>query len=323
MNNIERPGVPPRWLSKWKTVHSNGERWKHTMLGLETPLLENYIQTGTIVLKAGTRTVTADTWISTLMMSAIGSMGQIRLFEYESKAVNEKTLDPQLAQEAFAALYTAKMIEMKRQLLPKHSPYLQNPPVQSFRFGDVPFNAFGVVIGNYEQAFRLARLHLMAHRRGNMMLADHYPMFTFMLRILADFLGEPLPVLRGESLKEPIHLALFDHWRNPDIEVIRPICLASCDLHTHHCKSPGPLQYFEFNQIVLYRHPITILLLFKLRQLLGLENPVLDHPLMNSLLGTLPAEMDFKPDELITRVRARLQQEGYNEDEIFNVSHLG
>ena len=65
------------------------------------------------------------------------------------------------------------------------------------------------------------------------------------------------------------------------------------------------------------RTPIEILLLFKLRQLIGLQNPVLDHPLMNSPLGVLPSEVVFEPDDIIRRVRDRMREDGYDEMEIY------
>ena len=56
-----------------------------------------------------------------------------------------------------------------------------------------------------------------------------------------------------------------------------------------------------------------MLRVFKFRQLLGLENPKIDHPLMTSPLGKHPDEVGFMPDELIARVRSRMAQEGYDE----------
>jgi len=62
--------------------------------------------------------------------------------------------------------------------------------------------------------------------------------------------------------------------------------------------------------------PIEILLLFKLRQFLGLQNPALEHPIMNPPFDILPANVAFEPDDLIRRVRERMIQDGYDEAQV-------
>jgi len=60
------------------------------------------------------------------------------------------------------------------------------------------------------------------------------------------------------------------------------------------------------------------LLLFKLRELRGLENPKIDHPLMDSSLGLLPREATIIQDDLIDRVRTRMEGDEFSEDAIFS-----
>lgn len=57
--------------------------------------------------------------------------------------------------------------------------------------------------------------------------------------------------------------------------------------------------------------------MLKLRQILGLSWPVVEHPLMNETFCILPEEIPFQPDDLISRVRARMVADWYNEDQIF------
>jgi hypothetical protein len=83
--------------------------------------------------------------------------------------------------------------------------------------------------------------------------------------------------------------------------------LAACDEHTWRFVD-------EFNS--WSRLPVEILLLFKLRQKLGLSNPALDHPLMNTPLGSLPDEVPYAPDDLIARVLARMSRDHYDEESI-------
>lgn len=138
---------------------------------------------------------------------------------------------------------------------------------------------------------------------------DIFHALHFMLRLLADYFGAPPYPLGTKGRSEPIFLALFDVWRHPDPEVLAPACLAALDFHTWRWahKEWGP-EFWHY-------HPIEILLLFRLRKDLGLTNPVLDHPLMNTPLGVLPEEVPCDPaeDDLLRRVRARMEQDGFDE----------
>ena len=60
-----------------------------------------------------------------------------------------------------------------------------------------------------------------------------------------------------------------------------------------------------------------------LREKLGLANPTLDHPLMNSALGQLPPEQAFACDPLVTRVVARMKSHGFDEQEVYEKVYFG
>lgn len=216
--------------------------------------------------------------------------------------------DTASAVRIFAAVYTAELIDLAKG--------------STFDIMRVPYIALGAVIGCKDEASRMARLQLWLYRGGRYArnsLNTHYrPALHFILRLWADYLGEPPHVLQGESLTEPHYRALFDHWREADADAVAPYCLAACDAHTHrNC------EFGEFISLTKWkRFPIEILLLFKLRELLGLVNPTLDHPLMNTPLGKLPPEISFDaftrgPDDLVYRVRQRMMQDGYDEKAIF------
>jgi hypothetical protein len=191
---------------------------------------------------------------------------------------------------------------------------------------EIPYTALGVIIGCQDQAFRLARLQFVAYRKGAYH-SDVLPIFMFILRILADYLNEPALAPSSASQAEPIMTALFDCWREPDAGSLTELCLAACDFHTHRCRAKGSL-LFEFERSSWKYFPIEILLLFKLRQLIGLSNPVLDHPIMNTTLGKLPErevsfdEIAHGPDDLIYRVRKRMMEDGYDEDAIPNYEYF-
>lgn len=257
------------------------------------------------------------------MLAGGGLDLELKIWGKERSAVLERqsvmqgaAFDTESAVRIFAAVYTGEMISLAKAVR------------MDIRW--VPFIALGAVIGCKDEAFRLARLLLLAYRKGRYAsvtndLSTHYrPALHFIMRLLADYLGEPPHVLQGESLTEPHYRALFDHWREPDVDALVPFCLAACDAHTHRNN-----QFDEFRTRSEWkRSPIEILLLFKLRELLGLANPTLDHPLMNTPLGKLPPEISFDaftrgPDDLVYRVRQRMMLDGYDEQAIVAKYDLG
>jgi hypothetical protein len=215
---------------------------------------------------------------------------------------------------AFAYRYFSSLIEMHM-----HSLFIK-------RFGRagglpldmqaVPYLSLGIIMGFQPQSFNFTRLLIRAFH-NKWFIYQEYPIFCFMLRILADYLDEPHLELTGNAAKEMLFHELFDKWRSSDPQAISKLCLAACDYHTHQCKPDSGNKWHEFNNGEWVRWPIEINLLFKLRQLLGLENPELDHPLMNSRLGQLPEEQPFEFDEVLVRVITRMKQQGFDEQAVF------
>lgn len=236
------------------------------------------------------------------------------LINFEKNALEHK-YDVSFAQHTFACAYHWQLVDY-------YSNYMgsilhKKESALRLNYTSLPYIALGVVIGCKEEAFRLARLILHAYRHALDDQKRFYPIFQFMLRILADYLNEPPHVIMGEALNEPIFNALFSLWREPDIEILASVCLAACDFHTHRCKPGSGKSFYEFEVVGWNWMPIEILLLFKLRQLLGLQNPVLNHPLMDTPLGVLPPEVAFEPDDLTRRVYERMRQDGYDDMEMY------
>lgn len=238
----------------------------------------------------------------------------VRELEFEVRAVEGK-LDEVLAMHAFASAYTSQVINLH-----VHNRF-------PMRFGgrrlgrlsqvSLPYTAMGVLLG-LPQAVNMARMQLAAYRRGDYLSPGVYPIYEFVLSLLRDYLDEP-PLGRDDAVRvdETILLNLLERWRNPDPQELVAVLLDACDFHTQRCKTGKGTQYYEFESLHWTRTPFEILLVMKLRQKLGLQNPDLDHPLMNTALGVLPNEVPFAPDDLIARVRARMMQDGYDEQAIF------
>lgn len=313
MSNIERPGINNKWSKRMKTWHrGNMAGWRDGFDSHISEALENYVEQGRIPgckYRDGDPNGTYMKW-TTDLREHLGMYTLLREFEFERLGTSGGGVDISLASRAFGSFYLKEMIGC-------HS--------AGFRFEDTPFVALGIVLGCKEQGFRLARLRIGAFRRAFAMgadplkgfpdhdrLSDNYPVLHFMLRLLADYLGELPHLVSGKAVEEPVFQALLEHWREPDPAALVPLCLAACDIHTHRCwEEEDDFAMSHFMYI-----PIEILLLYKLRQFLGLQNPQLDHPLMNGPLGALPPETACEPDDLIRRVRERMEKEGFDEAKI-------
>jgi hypothetical protein len=214
----------------------------------------------------------------------------------------------------FSAIYLCSFSYFSGELLSRmHSP-LREKRADAF-YHIVYYAAMGTVLGFHEHALWLARLHLLAHRLEMFHSPQFFPAAQTILRIFADYFGEPELTLKGEALTHPVYNALAKHWRHPEAEPLVPVLLAVCDEHTRRNVRGKPYDYkYDFDCFA--RTPVEILLVFKLRQELGLPNPKLDHPLMNTPLGVLPEERPFEYDDLLAPVVKRMRQDGFDEEAI-------
>ena len=314
MKMIDRPGVDPRWLNSWKADRRNNLDACGEFVPKNIQELEHYAQHGTLLDHPEVRFADVEPpvmiWESIYFQISLQGRGTLCLLMLEIESMDGRPIDSQVALQAFSAIYTHQMVVLYEcKMLPIR---FQGNMSQELHSTELPFTALGLVIGCKEQAFKLARMQIAAYRRGYYCDKEHFPIFSFILRILADYLDEAPLVLEGKPLEDPIFNGLFNLWRTEDPDALVDVCLAACDFHTRRCKGD-----FEFHNGEWTRTPIEILLLFKLRQLLGLRNPQLDHPLMNTPLGVLPEEVTFELDDLMKRVRVRMTQDGYDEELIY------
>jgi hypothetical protein len=311
MTSIERPGINAKWLKRMKTWHKgNMKSWYDKFMPFVSEHLEYYVEHGFLKPSLLANPRSADFYASGPYMKWADIDGQVemlgRLSEYEFQSagmIGTGRFDVVLARRSFAAFYLKEMIGYSQRL-------------ESCDEADVLFTVLGIVLGCKDQAFRIARLRLDCWRQFAVEalvskendFINTNPIYTFMLSIIANYLNVAPYIPAAEELKEPIMKALLDCWREPDPAMLEPLCLAACDFHTHRCDDDGEFGYRHFMYM-----PIEILLLFKLRQWLGLDNPQLDHPLMNTPLGRLPDEVPFAYDGLLQRVQERMVKEGYDE----------
>jgi hypothetical protein len=130
----------------------------------------------------------------------------------------------------------------------------------------------------------------------------------FLLRLIADWQGIAAPPMPPQADDEPLFTALLNHWRSPDPNAITPLLLAACDRHTHLVMMSKDSPDFDMCGDHTYI-PFEILAVLRLRQILGLTNPQLDHPLMATPLGSLPPVTEPYCDELLDAVLAQARTE--------------
>ncbi len=314
MKNLEQQGVRKKWLMDRKRIANNGRDWIETHDPKNRAEMQNYAVTGALPERDPAYGPPPEVnpphqrWEHGHWLSMYGAM---RGFEMELHSLEVGRFDTTRAVHAFAAKYTDQMISLNTfYLFPKR---FEGSFLHSGGLGDVPYIALGMVIGCCEQAITIAKLLIALAQRGYFIWLGAKPCRLFILELFADYLGEPPLPVQGRSLGYPTYLQLAKSWRTRDPQAIAPLCLAACDLHTHQAYKQPDGERGEFDNLQWIYTPIEVLLLFKLRQLIGLENPVLDHPLMNTAFGVLPEETAFEPDELVKALRARMVMDGFDE----------
>jgi len=175
--------------------------------------------------------------------------------------------------------------------------------------------AFSFLLGWKEQGIYQGHLAFAALNRSYQLeqqyTDQHKRAHVFMLRLFADWEGSGLqhdwPPYGHD---QPIYNGILEHWRTPDPEILRPWLLAACDRHTHEARFDTSKTFYDFGDQRLTRTPIEILLVFRLREYLGLANPVLDHPLMEAPFDQLPEPQPaFEPDEYMQGTLKRVRED--------------
>lgn len=131
----------------------------------------------------------------------------------------------------------------------------------------------------------------------------------FVLRLVMDWQNIPFDLDVKSAYDEPIFNALIENWREPDAEKLVPVLLAACDRHTQQARVDSNRESYDLNQPEHDYNPFEILSVFRLRDLNGLANPVLDHPLMKTPLAQLLPVSTPYMDELLAGILRHARQE--------------
>lgn len=161
------------------------------------------------------------------------------------------------------------------------------------------------------QSFQLELSYEERHRRCH----------AFMLRLFADWRGDAKHDWPAFAHEEPVYEGLRAVWREPDPETLKPWLLAACDRHTHEARPDTEKVFYDCSRFL--RTPLEILMVFRLRELAGLSNPMLDHPLMEApfdRLSDMPPA--YVPDALMLGTLERVRQDWPNFDQEIALASL-
>lgn len=104
--------------------------------------------------------------------------------------------------------------------------------------------------------------------------------------------------INWEDYRNPklgVYRALFDAWNEPaKLPAALEMC---CD---YHLMRTGEFKEFGWPPYQIL--PAEILAVYRLREMQGLPTPRIEHPLMDTPLGVLPAPVRCPPDELLRKI---------------------
>jgi hypothetical protein len=310
---LKRPGVGPSWLKTWKKRVAEQKTIVEEIGRNEEDEFKKYAIAGETQYGSSGVSPPFRSWHRGIYAN-LSCYAANRNCLAEEEVLNGNTPPAAHWRSLFAAIYFCSFSYFSGEVLARiHSP-LREKRADAF-YHIVYYATIGVVLGFREHALRLARLHLLAHRLKMFHSRQYYPAAQTLLRIFAEYFGEPELTIEGEAHTHPVYDALAKHWRHPEAEPLVPVLLAVCDEHTRRNVRGKPYGY-EYDFDYFARTPVEILLVFKLREELGLPNPKLDHPLMNTPLGVLPKELPFEFDELLAPVVKRMREDGFDEEAI-------
>ena len=318
---MKRVGIAPRWPRIWARTKKLIDIESVSDLSREVDELERYIETGITDLSREIDSEVEqvavvpeyENWERNVFSPMISYATGLRyLFEKESE--ENKSWDLQFAARSFSAFRISFYSHFHTYFLYERRWGRKNPRLM--RFEDVAMLSMGLIIGAKEQVEVMLKMFVHAFKNDYFLDDDEYSIYFFMLRIMADYFGLEEVSAKHERQLEPLFTELFAKWREPDPTAISDLVVAACDFHTHRCMPNTEDEWREFSNGIWVVIPIEILTLFKLREMLGLENPVVDHPMMVPPFEKLPDEIDVQPDDLVSRTLKRMHREGFDEAKI-------
>lgn len=209
------------------------------------------------------------------------------------------------AQQAFAARYLGQMINLHSLLLCAE----RHVSAEKLKIDadEIQYAALGLAAGCEEAALLSARLLCLAWQRMDAYKELVRPEVRAVFILFAGHLGIQIPELTPFKPAPQLDALIDnDRWRKAQGDELRTLLEQACEEHTRSAPQ-GPFQGL----------PAAILLMLKLRQMEGLANPTLTHPLFATPLE-FPARVSIEVacGDLLDRVGGRMTRNGFREDAI-------
>lgn len=161
-----------------------------------------------------------------------------------------------------------------------------------------------LTLGCMKEARELCDLISWCDVQGCYDKVDKTSFHCWILRICGEYWDLPFT----DKIEKSALADLAEHWRLEDLSAHDDQLIWMCDYYTHRTGWKGE-DYGEFTNSLHTRTPCIVLAWFRLRESLGLKNPIIDHPLMKPRHAQLPPAWSFYDDEVIQKMLARLRRE--------------
>ena len=176
----------------------------------------------------------------------------------------------------------------------------------------IDFNEQGLLLakafalGLVDEGEAIGRDSFMGLQDGRFYGLDTNRLTPFVVSVFARWKDIALPQEFPFAIPDGYQELLLD--LRADSDQLRPAIVKACDFHLSRSKEHTDDETFEFAHPVDAIYPVEILFVLRVRQLLGLDNPDVDHPLLNSPLGKLPETKCSLSAEL-TLILERIKKE--------------
>jgi hypothetical protein len=246
------------------------------------------------------------------LTTELNSYAENVLQEVECDRALGKPLNLIRAQNAFAASYTCQSLTLYDLLLSSGQGNRANDRARAMRAlpDEIQYVALGIVAGCDAPAWAKARLLIRAWNQHPAEFDFIRPEVGFIFSLLAQHLEiQRVPRAPFQSRPQLDALLEGDAWRIASADTLKPMLLRACQEHTTMAPH-GPFEGL----------PIALFLVLKLREILSLANPTLEHLMMKIPLGPTPdgVTLDAACDPKIASLRQALRAMGFDEIRLAN-----
>ena len=142
-------------------------------------------------------------------------------------------------------------------------------------------------LGLIDEGEAIGRDSLIGLKDGRFYGVERNNLTPFVLSVFARWKDIALPPEEFSFVIPEAYRELSQNL-SADSDELQPAIVKACDFHLTRSKDHTDEETYEFSDPVNAIYPVEILFVLRVRKLLGLNNPYVDHPLLNSPLGKLP-----------------------------------